>query len=118
MKYDRKEDFNFIRWAASVKKRDYFTCQICERRGVELNAHHVNSWDMFPDERYDLDNGITLCTNCHHRFHNAYGYGNNTRIQFEEFQEASEMIKRSIQKKHKLADIVGHIVADLESKYK
>ena len=35
--------------------------------------------------RTDESNGITLCKNCHKNFHSIYGFGNNTKEQFEEW---------------------------------
>lgn len=116
MKYDRKEDANFIRWAAAIKKRDHYTCQICERRGVELNSHHLDGWDWCKEERYSLDNGVTLCSDCHHRFHSAYGYSENTKVQFDEFVKVSEMIIGKLRNKNKVQDTADHIIADLKEK--
>lgn len=56
-------------WAVSVKERDNFTCMNCGVRGGNLHSHHIYTWDAFPEKRYDLDNGITLCTTCHHNAH-------------------------------------------------
>jgi hypothetical protein len=99
MYFDRKDDIYFIKWAKQVKIRDRFICQICERRGLELNAHHMNGWDWCVEERYDLDNGTTLCKDCHTNFHDLYGYGGNTRQQFDEFVKVSETLIRAINRK-------------------
>ena len=72
-------------WRARVFENNNYTCQICGVRGGKLNAHHLNSWDSFPEERFDIDNGITLCEDCHKTFHSEYGYGNNTKEQFWKF---------------------------------
>ena len=56
-------------WRTSVFDRDKYTCAVCGRRGVKLNAHHIESWADFPDRRYDIDNGITLCQDCHKQLH-------------------------------------------------
>ena len=71
------------KWRDKVYKRDDYTCQICSVKGGKLNAHHICSWDMHEDKRFDLDNGVTLCETCHKEFHNAYGYGENTIIEFK-----------------------------------
>ena len=73
-------------WRNKVFKRDDYACQLCNNRGGTLNAHHLNAWNAYPDERFDIDNGITLCTDCHTNFHKEYGYGNNTKEQFSEFR--------------------------------
>lgn len=60
-------------WRREIFKRDDYTCQICKERGISLAAHHLNCWSSFPDERFDLENGITLCANCHSIFHFSLG---------------------------------------------
>lgn len=52
-------------WRSSVYIRDNYTCQECGERGKELNADHVKPWSLFPDLRFDIDNGRTLCVSCH-----------------------------------------------------
>jgi hypothetical protein len=82
---DRKYP-EYDKWRLEVYKRDYYTCQCCgDKSGHNLNAHHLDGHDWAIDKRTDVDNGITLCEDCHKDFHNIYGYGNNTREQFEEY---------------------------------
>lgn len=56
-------------WRKSVFERDGFTCQICGARGVRLNAHHKKEYAYFPEMRYEISNGITLCVPCHIGIH-------------------------------------------------
>ena len=101
MYFDRKDDIFCVKWAKEVKIRDYFTCQVCGRRGVELNAHHIRSWDVHVEERYDMDNGITLCAdNCHAGFHKIYGHGHNDEIQFNEFKKIMFIFNKTIELKN------------------
>lgn len=80
---------NYPEYTAFVKKvvtRDNYTCQCC---GKECNhnaeIHHLYSYSDYPNLRTDETNGITLCENCHKNFHAIYGYGGNTKEQFEEW---------------------------------
>lgn len=73
-------------WRMSVFERDNYTCQCCGQVGGDLEAHHKNGYDNFEDERLNINNGVTLCkNNCHKDFHIAYGYGGNTKEQYEEW---------------------------------
>ncbi len=74
-------------FSRKVFKRDNYLCQICGNTGrkSKLNAHHLNSVDKFPEQVIDINNGITLCQECHIKFHKKFGYGKNTKKQFEEF---------------------------------
>ena len=67
--------------------RDNYTCQHCGKYGTDRDivVHHLNSWTDYPDQRIDIDNGITLCEKCHKEFHKQYGYGHNTKEQYEEW---------------------------------
>jgi len=40
---------------------------MCNKKGkrVRLNVHHIMKWSSASTLRYDTDNGITLCKNCH-----------------------------------------------------
>ncbi len=58
-------------WRIKVFGRDNFTCQMCGDRGGTLNAHHVLPCRNFPDLVYDVNNGITLCWECHKKTFNC-----------------------------------------------
>lgn len=73
-------------WSKKVFIRDNYICQICGKNGG-VNAHHLDGWHWCKEKRLDLDNGVTLCKNCHNQFHKKYGYRNNTKQQFLDFQE-------------------------------
>lgn len=88
--FDRKEDYGYIRWAQDVKRRDNYACVICNRKGILLNSHHLNSWSDHPSQRYDVGNGVTLCSFHHDDFHEKYGKGGNTEAQFKEYREIAE----------------------------
>jgi len=62
-------------WSLLIKKKDNFTCQKClDNTGGNLVSHHILSYSKYKEARYDIDNGITLCEECHKEFHHLYGY--------------------------------------------
>lgn len=87
-----KHSIEYKNWVKSVFKRDEYTCTHCGRTGktVKLNAHHIENFSSHPDKRFDVDNGITLCEECHlpsykNSFHDLYGVTNNNLQQVIEF---------------------------------
>ena len=59
-------------WTNSVLERDKHTCQECgETEGVI--AHHIKSYAYYPELRFDIDNGLTLCEPCHSKTDNYKG---------------------------------------------
>jgi 5-methylcytosine-specific restriction endonuclease McrA len=53
-------------------ERDHYTCLVCGEVGGRINAHHIKSFKDYPELRFEVDNGITLCINCH-KLTNNYG---------------------------------------------
>lgn len=88
---DRRDDKN-KQWRKSVILRDNLTCQKCKLTiiDVKLNAHHMYSYLEYPDLRHDVNNGITLCAECHINFHKIYKKINNTPQQILQYLQRSE----------------------------
>jgi len=54
-----------------IFERDDYTCQDCGERGGTLAAHHIEYVSENPDRAHDIDNGVTLCTDCHAERHDG-----------------------------------------------
>lgn len=70
MRDDRNwNDPIYKEWRLAVYKRDGFCCQMpgCGRKGfsAKIQAHHIKRWAEYPELRFQLTNGITLCKRCH-----------------------------------------------------
>ena len=61
---DIRKSPEYQSWRQDVKKRDENICRICS---VERNlyVHHIKPLATYPQFAIDLDNGLTLCGNCH-----------------------------------------------------
>ena len=55
----------YVAWRTSVFVRDEYTCQMCKKRGGQLQADHILPYSTHPDLRYEISNGRTLCKPCH-----------------------------------------------------
>lgn len=74
-----RKNFKYRQWRDDVFMRDDFTCQECGQRGFILNAHHIKSFSsilqeyeittleeaLVCEEIWNINNGITLCEECH-----------------------------------------------------
>jgi len=68
----------YKQWRMNVFLRDNFSCQCCGARGVYLEVHHIKSWSKYPELRYELNNGVALCKDCHKLTNNYKGKGRKT----------------------------------------
>jgi DNA-directed RNA polymerase subunit RPC12/RpoP len=59
----------YIKWRNAVFERDGYICQVCGKKGGNLNAHHIKSFAKNKKLRTVLSNGITLCEDCHKNLH-------------------------------------------------
>ena len=55
----------YKKWRFTIFVRDKFTCQKCGKTHIYLTAHHIKSFTDYPKLRFDLNNGRTLCEDCH-----------------------------------------------------
>lgn len=72
-----RKSLEYVSWRRDIFIRDSFTCQKCGNSHVYLEAHHIKSFAKHPEYRFDKDNGLTLCKECHKQTDN---YGKKARI--------------------------------------
>lgn len=60
-----RHSIKYKNWRKSVFERDNYMCQICKKIGGELNVDHIKPFALYPDLRFDMTNGRTLCIECH-----------------------------------------------------
>lgn len=74
-----RESMEYSKWRLAVYTRDNFTCQNCHQVGNKLEAHHIKPFALLLNENkiktikdaencqelWDINNGITLCEECH-----------------------------------------------------
>ena len=69
-----RQTAEYDEWRLAVYKKDHYTCQDCGHRFNGIVAHHIKSFAGFPELRYNVENGITLCRSCHLKRHSEIGY--------------------------------------------
>lgn len=61
-------------WHEAVLKRDNYRCVFClrkrgwdkaEKKQVKMEVDHIKPFALYPELRYAIDNGRTLCVDCH-----------------------------------------------------
>lgn len=67
----------YISWRTAVFERDGYTCSECglapgHGKRVDLQADHIKPFAMYPELRFDVDNGRTMCIPCH-KLTDTYG---------------------------------------------
>lgn len=65
-------DFRYADWRNAVFQRDDYKCRRCDIHSWKLRAHHIFEWADYPELRYDVENGETLCNQCHDEHHWKY----------------------------------------------
>lgn len=63
-----RKSFAYSKWRKEVWKRDNFKCKIANKECKgRIEAHHILGFTAYPELRYEINNGITLCLAHHPR---------------------------------------------------
>ncbi len=70
-KYDRnvRNSIEFKEWRDIVFKRDDWCCQLCDKKHTNVHPHHLFSFTNYPKIRFNENNGVTVCKDCHYLIH-------------------------------------------------
>ena len=77
-------------WRINVIKRDK-CCMICGSK-KKRQAHHLKNGNNHPKYRFDVDNGITLCYDCHRNFHTNFKKNYHQKTTEEDFKNFVTLI--------------------------
>ena len=78
-------------WRVLVIRRDK-VCQVCGTRD-NRHAHHINSASYFPEERFDVENGVCLCSKCHIMYHTDFNRSYRVKTDRYNFSNFMEVVK-------------------------
>lgn len=60
-----RKSSEYKEWRKNVFEKDNYKCFFCGERGGKLNADHIKSFSSYPDLRFCVNNGRTVCEECH-----------------------------------------------------
>lgn len=78
-----RQSLEYRTWRKSVFERDNYTCVFChEKSSGKLEADHIKRFSLYPELRFNISNGRTLCKDCHKKT-DTYGTTGLTRKDYE-----------------------------------
>jgi hypothetical protein len=78
-----RRSYPYKEWSNLVKIKDWFKCRKCWSWEA-LHSHHIINFTN-EETRYDVNNWITFCRDCHEWFHKKFWYRNNNETQIMEY---------------------------------
>lgn len=66
----QRKSIEYKAWRKAIFERDNYTCVWCgvkngEGKAIYLEADHIRPFALYSDLRFSIDNGRTLCKECH-----------------------------------------------------
>lgn len=72
-----RKSIEYIEWRTAVFIRDNRTCVLCSSTR-QIEADHIKPFSIYPELRFEVSNGRTLCHDCHKKT-DTYGNTKKTR---------------------------------------
>ncbi len=73
---DEMRKLPYKNWRTQVFNKDNYTCVDCGQHGGKLEADHIKQWALYPELRFDVTNGDTVCISCHRKRTSTFMLGN------------------------------------------
>lgn len=74
------------KWSKKVLEKCEFKCQKCGFDKIfGIAAHHIHPVKLFPEYRFDINNGSCLCCNCHKLYHTLFPLNQINKESLQEF---------------------------------
>ena len=89
---DWRHSKKYRKWRIKVIRRDK-VCVVCGSKN-KREAHHKNHAMYFKEERFNVDNGVTLCKHCHSVFHTSFKRSYRTKCTEYDFSQFIELLER------------------------
>jgi len=88
-----RQTIQYRKWRTSVLEREFYSCRCCGL-DLELHVHHIKNLKDNEGLAFDIENGITLCRECHYSYH-AFNGGNSNETNRESLEIWMKMTKES-----------------------
>lgn len=82
-------------WKTAVKERDLYKCVKCGTT-EKLTVHHIKSWKEYPDLRFEISNGLTLCVYCHGKEEGPLNANNGLHTRFKKGHKHTEETRKKL----------------------
>lgn len=74
-----RQSAKYKSWRTLVFERDNYICQFCGIKNglgktIYFHADHIKPFALYPEKRFEVSNGRTLCVSCHKKT-GTYGRG-------------------------------------------